>query len=209
MSMPRKNPTSPRKKGADPTLEANAARSGLLLEDETLLRLFPPLRACWAWQGQQAVVPITGRNAKRVLFGTINPRTGHRVTLRRRRMRQEDFQAFLQLLRARYGNREIWLLLDEAPGHTAEKSLAVAASLAIELVWLPKQCSELNAMDHLWKELKRRLAANRQFRTIDEGAEHAEHWVLGLSPQQARRKAGILSKNYWLKDFSKNFRQPT
>src|SRR5215831_1492987 len=77
----------------------------LLLEDETLLRLFPPLRACWAWRGQQAVVPITGRNAKRVLFGTINPRTGHRVMLRRRRMRQEDFQAFLQLLGARYGRR--------------------------------------------------------------------------------------------------------
>lgn len=154
-------------------------------------------------------MPVTGRNAKRVLFGTINLRTGHRVMLRRRRMRQEDFQAFLQLLRARYKKREIWLLLDEAPGHTAEKSLAMAASLAIELVWLPKQCSELNAMDHLWKELKRRLAANRQFSTIDEGAEHAEHWVLGLSPQQARRKAGILSKNYWLKDFSKNFCRPT
>jgi hypothetical protein len=87
--------------------------------------------------------------------------------------------------------------------------LAVAASLAIELVWLPQQCAELNAMDHLWKELKRRLAANRQFRTIDEGAEYAEHWVLRLSPQEARRKAGILSKNYWLKDFSKNFCRPT
>ena len=173
----------------------------LLLEDETLLRLFPPLRACGAWRGQQATVPITGRNAKRVLFGTINLRTGHRVMLRRQRMRQEDFQAFLHLLRTRYGEREIWLLLDEAPGHTAEKSLAVAASLAIELVWLPKQCSELNAMDHLWKELKRRLAANRQFRTIDEGAEYAEHWVLRLSPQEARRKAGILSKNYWLQSF--------
>jgi hypothetical protein len=29
-------------------------------------------------------------------------------------------------------------------------------------VWLPKQCSELNAMDQLWKELKGDLAANRQ-----------------------------------------------
>jgi transposase len=101
------------------------------------------------------------------------------------------------------------VVVRRGPGHTAEKSLAVAASLAIELVWLPKQCSELNAMDHLWKELKRQLAANRQFRTIDEGAEHAEQWVLGLSPQQARRKAGILSKNYWLKVFSKHFCRPT
>jgi len=48
----------------------------LLIEDETILRLFPPLRACWALRGEQAVVPITGQNAKRVLFGVINPRTG-------------------------------------------------------------------------------------------------------------------------------------
>jgi hypothetical protein len=150
-----------------------------------------------------------GRHATRVLLGTINPRPGRRVMLRRQRMRPEDLQAFLHLRRARYGERELGLLLDEAPGHTADKSLAVAASRAIELVWLLKQCAELNAMDHLWQELKRRLAANRQFRTIAEGAEHAEHWVVGLSPQEARRKAGILSKNCWLEDFSKNFCRPT
>lgn len=155
------------------------------------------------------MVPITGRNAKRVLFGTRNLQTGHRIVLRRYRIRQEDFQAFRHLLRARYGGRELWLWLDEAPCHTAEKSQDVAADLAIKLVWLPKQCAELNAMDPLWKELKRLLAANRQFRTIAEGAEYAEQWVLGLSPQEARRKAGILSKNYWLKDFSKNFCRPT
>jgi Helix-turn-helix domain len=32
----------------------------------------------------------------------------------------------------------------------------------------PTQCPELNPVDHLWRELKRLIAANRQFRTIDE-----------------------------------------
>jgi hypothetical protein len=44
----------------------------LLMEDETILRLFPVLRRAWSLQGVQAVVPITGRNAKGVLFATIN-----------------------------------------------------------------------------------------------------------------------------------------
>jgi transposase len=184
-------------------------RAVLLFMDETILRLFPPLRACWAVRGQQAVVPITGRNAKRVLFGALNPHTGHRILLRRRRMRQEDFQEFLRLLRRRYPGRQIWLLLDEAPCHTADRSHALATQLDIVLLWLPTQCSELNAMDHLWKELKSRLAANRQFKTIDEGTESAEQWVLGLSHPHALRKAGVLSKNYWLKNFSKNFWPPT
>jgi transposase len=173
----------------------------LLFQDETILRWFPPLRSTWAFRGEQAVVPITGRNAKRVLFGVLNPRTGHRLVLRRFRQRQEDFQAFLRYLRQHYPGRPIWLLLDKAPGHDAGRSEALAARLDIVLVWLPKQCSELNAMDHLWKELKRLMAANRQFRTIDDEADYAERWLLGLTPQEALRKAGVLSENFWLKDF--------
>lgn len=177
----------------------------LLFEDETILRLFPPLRACWAMRGQQAVVPITGRNDKRILFGAINPRTGHRLLMRGRSLGQQEFQSFLRLLRRSYPGRQIWLLLDQAPGHIADKSHALAAQLDIKLVWLPKQCSELNAMDQLWKELKGDLAANRQFKNIDEAAGYAESWILRLSARQALRKASVLSKNFWLKDFSKNF----
>lgn len=169
------------------------------------MRLFPPLRFAWAFRGEQAQVKISGRNAKRVLFGVINPRTGHRLVLRRKRMRQEDFQAFLRYLREHYPGRPIWLLLDKAPCHDAVKSQRLAEQLGFVLLWLPKHCSELNAMDQLWKELKRLIAANRQFRTIDVEADYAEHWFLGLSPQQALRKAGVLSEEFWLMDFLKNF----
>lgn len=79
----------------------------LLFEDETILRLFPVLRRAWSLRGEQAIVPITGSNAKRVLFGTLNPRTGHRIVLCRPNMRQEHFQAFLRLLRQSYPGREI------------------------------------------------------------------------------------------------------
>jgi DDE superfamily endonuclease len=59
------------------------------------------------------------------------------------------------------------LLLDEALGHRAILSQVLAAQIDIVLVWLPKQCSEHNAMDQLWKEFKGDLAANRQFKNID------------------------------------------
>jgi hypothetical protein len=54
----------------------------LLFEDETLLRLFPVLRRAWGFRGEEVSIGISGRNAKRVLFGAINPRTGHRVLQR-------------------------------------------------------------------------------------------------------------------------------
>ena len=173
----------------------------LLFTDWTLLRLFPPLRAAWAKVGQQAKVIISGRNAKRVLFGAINPRTGHRLVVRRKQAGPVDALALLEEMRRRYRKaKTIWLLLDRAPSHIAGRVQQRAKQLHIELVWLPKQTPELNAMDQLWRELKRLIAANRQAPSVDELAEQAEQWLLGLSNRQALRKAGVLSKNFWLKD---------
>ena len=64
-------------------------------------------------------------------------------------------------------------------------------------------------MDQLFKDLKRLIAANRQFETIDEEANYAEHWILSLTVQQALRKASVLSDEFWLKDFLENFWLPT
>jgi transposase len=175
--------------------------AALLAQDETILRLFPVLRRAWSMRGEQAKVYITGRNAKRLLFATIDLRTGHRIVLRRTRMRQEDFQEFLRLVRRRYGCRPLWMLLDEAPCHKAKRSLGLAAQLGIHFIFLPKQCSELNAVDQLWKELKGQISANYQFVSIDQHAGQAEEWLLLLSKREALRKAGVLSKNYWLRSF--------
>jgi transposase len=181
----------------------------LLFVDATTLRWFPPLRFAGGFEGEQVVVPITGRNAKRVLFAAINPHTGHRLVFRRLRQRQEDFQAVLRDLRRRYPGRPLWLLLDKAPCHEAARSRQLAARLGIVLLWLPKQCPELNAMDQLFKDLKRLIAANRQFRTIDAEADFAERWILALTARQALRKASVLSDNFWLRDFLHNFWLPT
>jgi len=178
-----------------------AAGAVLLMEDETILRLFPVLRRAWSMRGEQAVVPITGRNAKRVLFATINLRTGHRICLRGTNMRQENFHALLREVRRRYKQRSVWMVLDEAPCHLAAQSQRLAVLLDIHLVWLPKQCSELNAMDQLWKELKGKVSANYQFSSIEEHADYAEAWLFNLTDQDALRKASVLSKNFWLQSF--------
>jgi DDE superfamily endonuclease len=173
----------------------------LLFQDETILRLLPELRRAWSLRGEQARVPITGENAKCVLWGTINPRTGHRIVARSPTLRQDYFQRFLQLLRQSYPGRQIWLLLDKGSWHTAPRSQALAQSLDIVLVWLPKQCPELDGMDQLFKELKGSISANHQFRSIDEHAGFAQTWILSLSRVEALRKAAVLSEGFWLKTF--------
>lgn len=175
----------------------------LLFEDETILRLFPVLRRAWSFKGEQAPVAITGRNAQQVLFGTINMNTGHRFLMGSPKINQLSFQAFLHGLRHSYRGRPIWLLLDRATPHTAPKSQAVAEALNIKLIWLPKQCPELNAMDHFWKKVKADIAANYQHATIEQHALVATDYALKLTNKKALQRAGILSKNFWLKSFFK------
>lgn len=182
----------------------------LLFTAWTLLRLFPPLRAMWAAIGTQAKVAITGQNAKRVLFGTINVRTAHRTVYIGRRVGTHDVQAFLLALRKAYRRAgTIWLLADRASGHTAAATLALAKELRIKFVWLPRQWPELNAMDQLWKALKHDVAANRQATSIDNLAERACQWVLNLTPAQARRTSGMASSKFWLRSLLQHIWQPT
>jgi transposase len=174
----------------------------LLFEDETILRLFPTLRRSWSMRGEQASIAISGHNARRVLFGTINIRTGHRVVMCHKNMKQEGFGKFLKHLRRYYRQLPIYLLLDAGGLHTAANSRSLAARLHIELIWLPKQCPELNGMDQLWRSVKDDISANHQFSSIDEHADFAEAYIRSLTNTQALLKAGILSKNFWLKRYS-------
>lgn len=173
----------------------------LLFEDETVLRLFPNLRRAWALQAEQPCIAISGRNDQRVLFGTINVRTGHRIVAVQKKMQQTGFQALLRQVRYRYKNHPVYMLLDNATAHTAKKSRGLAANLNITLLWLPKQCSELNAMDHLWRSLKKDISSNYQYHNVDEHADRASNYIESLSNTQAQTKAGILSENFWLKSF--------
>src|SRR5204863_1739858 len=175
-------------------------RAALLFEDETDLLLFPSLRACWTQRGHSAEVPLCGRNARRVVFGALHVATGHRLLLPRRRQRGEDFRAFLELVQEHYRGWQVWLLLDEDSSHTAHASVGLARELEIELLWLPKRCPELNAMDHLWGHAKDEVCANHQDISIDHLVDCFIRYIQGLPPEEARCKAGILSEDFWLKD---------
>lgn len=173
-------------------------RSALLFEDETDLLLFPPLRACWARRGHAAEVLLSGRNARRVVFGALHVHTGHRLLLARERQRGADFRAFLEVVHTHYRGWKVALLLDEDPSHTAHASQRLARDMAIGLIWLPKRCPELNALDHLWGHAKSEICANHQDPAINNLVSRFIRHIQGLTDEETLRRAGILSDNYWL-----------
>lgn len=176
----------------------------MLAQDETDLLLFPPLRARWVERGADAEVLLSGRNARRVIFGAMNLRSGARILVPRVKGCSGDFQAFLAEVRSAYRGWHVALLLDEDSCHTAQASMA--QTTAMTLLWLPNRSPELNPMDTLWGQGKDVISANKQYATLDEQVERFLAYLRGLSNREALHMAGILSGRFWLqRTLSKKF----
>jgi hypothetical protein len=173
--------------------------TAILAEDETDLLLLPPLRGGWGRRGEPLPVPISGRNARRVIFGALSLRTGRRLLLPRERQRAGDFQASLRHVRRHYRRWPVAMVLDEDPSHTAKGSVALAEHLEIELLWLPKRAPELNPIEGLWGDGKDVVCADHQYESIDEEVERFVAYLAGLSNRDALHKAGVLSEGFWLR----------
>jgi hypothetical protein len=170
----------------------------VLCEDETILREFPPLRACWGKRGEAVEVPITGSNARRVVFGALNPFTGSRLCMRALRNSGVAFRDFLSLIRATYKRWDVLLVLDRASSHTAKATATLADALRIRFAWLPTACPELNPMEPLWGDGKQHVCANRAPDDLDVLADRFMDHLCGFSNTGALRRSGVLSGNYWL-----------
>ncbi len=125
----------------------------ILFMDETIVTSTPPLRATWALQGTQAVVPIIGDHRRRILSGTMSRRGGLLVhdTLE---CHQEEFHLHVRMIRSLWRGWNLVLFLDRSSAHTAEASVLLAEELRIALRWFPVACPKLNPMDHLWRHIK-------------------------------------------------------
>lgn len=170
----------------------------MLFEDETILREFPPLRAGWAPRGAPAVVPITGDNARRVIFGVLNPFTGSRHFHVAARNGGPDFRDFLSALRGTYRRWDILMLLDHGSSHTAHATGQLARTLRIHFGWLPTACPEDNPIELLWADGKQTVCANRAYADVDEQALQFIAHLTTLTPAAALQRAGVQSANFWL-----------
>jgi DDE superfamily endonuclease len=168
----------------------------VLAQDETDLLLFPPLRAGWSKKGEVARVWLTGRNARRVIFGAMNLRTGTRLFVPRQRGRSADFRAFMAEVRSAYRGWHVALLLDEDRCHTAGASQPSVEGMT--LLWLPNRSPKLNPMDTLWGQGKDVISADTQYATIDEQVERFLNYLRSLSNREALHTSGILSGRFWL-----------
>ena len=176
-----------------------AAGGEVWFGDETTLREFPPLRAAWARRGEQQVVVVSGRNARRVVHGALDIATGELVTLVRERSRQDDCAAFVEALGAIRPDVPKLLVWDNAPPHHPKTVQAAAQAAGIALAFLPFRAPELMPCEDLWRLAKGVVAANHPYASVDEQAQRTVAMLAALSPYDRLLKTGLFSTKFqWL-----------
>ena len=175
-------------------------RTVILFLDSTIFSEVPPLRAMWAPIGQQACVPIVGSHARRFLTGVLNIQTGDYIDMVSCEFHQGQFQEMLHHIRRHWRGWRIVLFVDRNTAHTARLSRRLARALKIQLRWLPKACSELKVLDHLWRHVKNDVAANEPTPNVDDTVCRAQRYVRALTPRDRLQKAGVRSADFWLAD---------
>jgi transposase len=167
--------------------------------EETALREFPPLRAGWSKQGHPALGTISGRNARRTLFGALNVATGELVCLPLLRCCTDDIvDAVTALGQIRPGVPKL-LIWDNAPPHHPHRVRDAAAIAGMALAFLPFRSPELMPLEELWRGLKQTVAANRCYASLEELVERALAWLTTMTDAERRRRCGLASSKFdWL-----------
>ena len=164
--------------------------ASVLVEDETTIKRFPPLRRQWQPVGEQRPVMVPTSNDDFTLYGTLDLTSGSTHARAYDKGRSDYTIQYLEsLLRATTG--EVLLIWDQAKWHTSKKVRKwLDKHDRIETHLLPVRSPDANPMEDLWRELKERVAACLE-RSLDTLLESAQQYLSKLSGKQALRTAGL------------------
>ena len=149
-------------------LHAPASAATIIAADECDVHLLAVLRAMWQRIGEQLRLPTPGHNQRRSVFGGLNLRTGQWHYRLADHKRTPDFIAFLTVLLQAYTTGTIFVIVDNATIHSSQTLMTwLTQRPRLQLVYLPTYCGHrLNPVEKVWWQLKRFIAANRNFTSL-------------------------------------------
>jgi len=173
-------------------------RTVVLLRDETSLTATPPWSCGDGRSGPQVSVPSTGSPKRRIRQGASNVGTGAVVLEVTQAWNQVPSRGFLAQVRSHGCGWNRVRFEDRAGPPTAPDSLWGAACLGLDIRLLPRATPAWNAMETLWKQVKRDAVGARPTASLDQSAAGAWEPVVAMRPHARRRQARVWSGNFWL-----------
>jgi len=152
----------------------------LMFEDEAGFGRINKPKYCWCFPGWRPSVPCHHIREYRYAFGAVEPLTGESFFLVMPYCNTECMNMFLRELSSAYPNDRIVLVCDGASWHRANL-LEIPQNVLI--IYLPPATPEMNPIEQVWKELRKRGFKNEIFQTLEKVVDRLCDTINSLTAQ--------------------------
>jgi len=149
-----------------------------MFEDEAGFGRINKPKYCWCFPGHRPTVPCHHIREYRYAYGAVEPLSGESFFIVAPYCNTACMNLFLQLLSEKYPNDIILLACDKAAWHTA-KTLEIPSN--IRLFFLPPSTPEMNPIEQIWKEIRKRGFKNEIFCSLDKVIDRLCDTICSLS----------------------------
>jgi len=150
----------------------------IMFEDEAGFGRISDPACCWAPPKERPCSPYQRVREYRTVYGAVCPTTGESYFEVNQKNKSETFQGFLNRLSKKFPNYYIILCCDRAGWHLAN---ALKMPRNIKLFAIPARAPEMNPIEQIWQEIRKRGFKNKAFGSIKEVVDKFWEVVAGLA----------------------------
>jgi transposase len=163
-----------------------------MFEDEAGFGRINKPKYCWCYPGLRPTVPCHHIREFRYAYGAVEPKTGEGFFLVLPYCNTACMNVYLRELSEAYKDGFILLVADGAAWH---KSRGLELPSNIEIFPLPPYTPEMNPIEQIWKELRKRGFKNEIFRTLDNVVDRLCDTICSLTASTIK---SITARNWML-----------
>lgn len=157
----------------------NTGTVRLMFYDEAGFGRINKPKYCWCKKGIRPNVPCHHIREYRYTYGAVEPLTGESFFLILPYCNTICMNVFLRELSRAYPNDRLILVGDRASWHRA-KALEIPDN--IRFVFLPPATPEMNPIEQIWKEIRKRGFRNEIFKSLNKVIIRLSDTINSLTP---------------------------
>lgn len=158
-----------------------------MFQDEAGFGRINKPKHCWCFKGLRPTVPCHHIREYRYAYGAVEPQTGESFFLVLPYCNTDCMNAFLRELSADYPDDFILLVADGASWH---RSKSMQTPQNIEILPLPPYTPEMNPIEQIWKEIRKRGFKNEIFQTLEKVVDRLCDTICSLTPDSVKSISG-------------------
>jgi len=158
-----------------------------MFQDEAGFGRINKPKRCWCPKGIRPITPCQHIREYRYTYGAIEPYTGDYFFLILPYCNTDCMNVYLEHLSKNYPNDIVLLAMDKASWHRS-KDLIIPEN--IRILHIPPYTPEMNPIEQIWKELRKRGFKNELFKTLEKVVERLCDTINSLSTKSVKSITG-------------------